>query len=254
MPGRIAGVVVLRVLDGSTVLATVLAAVADAGGCDTSGNCSTFDSVSASFDGVNVIGVSSNTASGVSPGPSDTGCSSTVDDVSSAGIISSVKGTGVASSCFATGAGPATFLVAAGAFANKPAQPPTLLFTEVWASVFSLTVATGVSVLVSSVHAAAAGVSTAPFVGVSLEVAARGSPQLSSPAVVAVFVPFVCVAALAPRAARSVPRPRPRLSPAPRPRPPRLPAAAVDASLALGFFLTTSPHCEIVPRACQYSI
>jgi hypothetical protein len=72
MPGRVVGVVVFIVLDGSIVLANVLAAVAEAGGCDTSGSCSTFDSVSASFDGVNVIGISSSAASVVSTGPSDT--------------------------------------------------------------------------------------------------------------------------------------------------------------------------------------
>lgn len=150
----------------------------------------------------------------------------------------------MASSGFATTLGVVAFFGAGGGGANKPAQPPTLLLTEACASVFSLLAAAGVSMLVSSVHGAAAGVSTAPFVGVSHEVAAGGSPHPSSTAaVVVVFVPFVCVPDLAPRPAlvRSVPRPRPRFSPAPRPRPPRPPAAA-DASLALGFFLPTSPH------------
>jgi hypothetical protein len=150
----------------------------------------------------------------------------------------------VGSSGFAIEVGAATLFGAGSAFANRPAQPPTLLLTEAWASAFSAAVGASVSVLVSSVHAAAAGVSTVPFVVLSHEVVAGGSPQDSSAAVAVVFVPFVCAPALAPRPAllRSAPRPRPRLSPAPRPRPPRPPAPAVDVSLALVFFLPTSPH------------
>lgn len=254
MPGRIAGVVVFNVPDGSTVLATVLAAVAEAGGCETSGNCSTFDSVSSSFDGVNVMGVSSVLASGSSLGPSETNCSSIGGGKLSVGIVSSTAGVGVASSSFATGTEAGTFFGAGGGFANSPAQPPTLFLLEAAASVlFSLAAAAGVSVLASLPHPPPADVSAAPFVGVSHEVVAGvtvASPQPSSVAFAVDFVPLVCTPALAPRL------PRLRSAPRPRPRPPRVPPAAsadVVDSLALDFFFPTSPHWEMVPSACQYN-
>ena len=236
--------------DGSTVLATVLAAVAEARGYETSGNSSTFDSVNASFEGVNVIVVSSAAASGSSLGPSDTTCSSIGGGSPSMEIVSSAASVGVASSAFAAGIDADAFFGAGGGLANSPAQPPTLLLLAAMASaLLSVVGGAGVSAVVSLPHPPAAGDSVVPFVGVSPVVAAGAvalSPQLSSTVFAAAFVPLLCAPAFAPRVPRprSAPRLRPRLSPAPRPRPPRVPLAASPevGSLAFGFFFPTSPH------------
>ena len=54
IPGRTAGVEWPKLLRGSCVLATVLAAVAETGGADTSGSRSRLLSVNSSFGGVKV--------------------------------------------------------------------------------------------------------------------------------------------------------------------------------------------------------
>jgi hypothetical protein len=274
---------VATALPMSLELATVLKAVSVRGGCDSSGKCSTFSSVSLSFEGVSV-------SSGPEASPALSGVSFEVSSAVIGGVCtasSAIGGIGSSSACTAgswatscAGVSSGSCLCSSGAgtvfsaglgtagagFGGAENMLAHVFFAALWtadAAASTVDLCSGASFVCSAAwpfslgSAVAAGVvSHAADSVVGIEEAARGAPLVLG---VPPRPPRVPVK---PPRPRSVPRPRPprTLSPPRRaasPRPPRVldaPSEGSTFSFALererSAFLGTSANCETEPRRC----
>ena len=257
-----------------TVLATVLAAVAEFGGPDVSKTCSRLVSVKSSFGGVNSTAGSDDTMLG------EGGVFGTSEFIASAGIGGgragmsgslSAESAGCSAGAFSTGASLDGFL-ATGAGVGRLNMLAQLLVPSGLKLGFG-----GSGEIVGAASAAlmfsqdeskpVPSVSAALLVEVSAETSSFQLPTtaVSEMPLSATAVLRGAATAEAPRPPRTVPRPRSDARPRPRvasapplPRPPRVdpcpesemvgpPSFALGCDRSLVFFFT-SPHCEILPR------